>query len=76
MTGNPELKASIDSLVRELISTQGEDGYLGPFPRSRRLTGTLVWDVWGHYHIIQALLMFMKTQTTGLLLMQFVKLRI
>ncbi|MFC1509078.1 beta-L-arabinofuranosidase domain-containing protein [Candidatus Omnitrophota bacterium] len=58
MTGNPELKVSIEQLVRELISTQGEDGYLGPFSRERRLTGSLVWDVWGHYHIIQALLVY------------------
>ena len=58
MTGNPELKSSIEKLVRELLATQGEDGYMGPFPRERRLTGPLVWDVWGHYHIIMALLMY------------------
>ena len=58
MTGCPELRESIDRLVRELISTQGEDGYMGPFPGERRLTGSLVWDVWGHYHIMQALLMY------------------
>lgn len=58
MTKNKELKESINRLVRELISTQGEDGYMGPFPVERRLTGPVVWDMWGHYHIIQALLMY------------------
>ena len=58
MNHNPELKASIDRLVRELIEIQGDDGYMGPFPESRRFNNDQNWDFWGHYHIIQALLMY------------------
>lgn len=61
MSRNPELKASIDNLVQELIAAQGEDGYLGPFPESGRFGNN--WDYWGHYHVIQALLMYY--QDTG-----------
>ena len=58
MTRNPELMASIDKLVRDLVETQGEDGYMGPFPKSLRFDNSSNWDFWGHYHIIQALIMY------------------
>jgi DUF1680 family protein len=45
------------AFVAELIATQAEDGYLGPFPKDRRLLGE--WDLWGHYHIMQGLLEWM-----------------
>ena len=47
--------------VADLIATQAEDGYLGPFPESQRLLGN--WDLWGHYHVMQALLLW--HQQTG-----------
>lgn len=50
------LQSLIAQVVRDLIASQGDDGYLGPFPRETRLTSDQ-WDVWGHYHWIQALLM-------------------
>ena len=40
----------------ELIACQAEDGYLGPFPENERLLKH--WDLWGHYHVMLALLMW------------------
>jgi DUF1680 family protein len=63
MTADPELGESIDRLVHRLITAQGEDGYLGPFEKSMRFYNDpsgrkCVWDYWGHYHILLALLMY------------------
>lgn len=52
----PQLRARVNATVRELISTQAKDGYLGPFPKAERLKGN--WDLWGHYHCMQALLLW------------------
>lgn len=54
---DPRQKDLIDRLVRELIASQGADGYLGPFDRQDRLTGHN-WDIWGHYWVIRALLLY------------------
>ncbi len=56
MDSDPKLKMTVSSVVRELVSCQAEDGYLGPFPRDERLLK--YWDLWGHYHVMQALLMW------------------
>ena len=40
-------------VIAELIGTQAEDGYLGPFQKEQRLLGQ--WDLWGHYHVMLAL---------------------
>lgn len=56
MSDDPRLRSEVERTVRELIATQGEDGYLGPFPKKDRLRGN--WDLWGHYHVIEALLMW------------------
>lgn len=56
MSDDPRLRAEVESVIKELISTQAEDGYLGPFPQKDRLRGN--WDLWGHYHVIEALLMW------------------
>jgi uncharacterized protein len=53
MTANPALDAVIRRTVAELIATQAEDGYLGPFPKDQRLLGQ--WDLWGHYHVLLGL---------------------
>jgi DUF1680 family protein len=47
-------------VLRELIQTQAEDGYLGPFPDKHLLDR---WDLWGHYHCMLA--MFLWHQDTG-----------
>lgn len=61
MTANARLRDYIGRVVRELIATQAEDGYLGPFRKEERLLGH--WDLWGHYHVILALLLW--HQETG-----------
>ncbi len=53
---NAELSTQTARLVAETIAHQAADGYLGPFPRSIRLKAN--WDLWAHYHLIQALLLW------------------
>ena len=55
LTGNATLRKQIRRFVSEFTQLQAEDGYLGPWPRSRRLTNRAnrtqwTWDSWGHYH--------------------------
>ena len=56
MISDPKLRALVGQVVKELIASQAEDGYLGPFPKEARLKGN--WDLWGHYHCLWALLMW------------------
>ncbi len=56
MSDDPRLRAQAAKVVAELIATQADDGYLGPFPKNVRLLKN--WDLWGHYHAIQALLLW------------------
>ena len=63
LTGDAELKACLQGFVRELVSLQAEDGYLGPWPADSRLTGSApncagTWDAWGHYHVMLGLLLW------------------
>lgn len=62
-TRDPALKASTTKFVERLLPLQAEDGYLGPFPRESRLTGTAPncpgnWDLWGHYHAMLGLMLW------------------
>ncbi len=50
------LDAVIQETIADLLSTQAEDGYLGPFRKEERLLGN--WDLWGHYHVMSALWMW------------------
>lgn len=54
MSAREDLRAHVTAFVKELIATQANDGYMGPFPKHRRLMGE--WDLWGHYHVMQGLL--------------------
>jgi hypothetical protein len=54
MSDDPDLKRTTKAVVEELLASQAKDGYLGPFPRDSRLRGN--WDLWGHYHVMMALL--------------------
>jgi uncharacterized protein len=56
MSDQPALSQQVSNVVAELIATQAEDGYLGPFPKATRLKAN--WDLWGHYHVMQALMMW------------------
>jgi uncharacterized protein len=56
MTEDPRLFSRVREVVQALISLQSDDGYLGPFPKDIRLLKN--WDLWGHYHLITALLMW------------------
>ena len=64
LTRDPRLARQIERFVESLVAAQDDDGYLGPFPRSERLSGTILdgkgrtWDLWGHYHAILGLLLW------------------
>ena len=58
MSDDPRLDAQIRDFVAELISTQADDGYMGPFPRDQRLLGN--WDLWGHYHVMLGLYLWYR----------------
>ena len=53
---DPRLRQQVSNVVAEFIATQADDGYLGPFPKNIRLLKN--WDLWGHYHAIEALLLW------------------
>lgn len=65
LTGDPRLKATLQTFVDDMAARQDPDGYLGPFPKANHLTGWApntwgnggaTWDAWGHYHAIVGLL--------------------
>jgi DUF1680 family protein len=62
-TDDPALKAATAQFVERLLPLQAADGYLGPFPKESRLTGTAPncpgnWDLWGHYHAMLGLMLW------------------
>jgi len=56
MVDDPAFDEFLRDLIAEFISTQAEDGYLGPFRKEERLLGH--WDLWGHYHCMLGLMMW------------------
>ncbi len=64
LTRDAALEAHLRTFVRELVTMQDEDGYLGPWPREFRFklgapnSPEIVWDAWGHYHITIGLLLW------------------
>ena len=56
LSENPDLRRQTAEVVAELITMQADDGYLGPFPKEIRLKAN--WDLWGHYHCIEGLLLW------------------
>jgi len=56
LSDRASLRALASDVVAQLIATQADDGYLGPFRKPERLRGH--WDLWGHYHALLALLMW------------------
>ena len=61
MTRSDELDRLVRRVIDEVIAGQDADGYIGPFKKNERLLGQ--WDLWGHYHVMLALLMY--HQDTG-----------
>lgn len=66
-TGDKALKEYAVQFIGELLALQGEDGYMGCFPKETRFTEYFAhdpkhrpatWDAWGHYHIMYALLLW------------------
>ena len=64
LSGDVRLRRHLQEFVEELVKLQGEDGYLGPFPKGSRLTGKApnlkdgTWDAWGHYHAMLGLMLW------------------
>ncbi len=58
LTRDPALKKSVSTFVKDLISTQRADGYLGPFPAAEGMVGKGRWDLWGQYHVMLGLLLW------------------
>jgi DUF1680 family protein len=67
LSHDPELRRRIEWFVPQLLAGQAEDGYLGPWPKENRLTGSApnigakggpTWDAWGHYHVMLGLLLW------------------
>ncbi|MEE8451560.1 MAG: beta-L-arabinofuranosidase domain-containing protein, partial [Thermoguttaceae bacterium] len=56
MSDDEELERTVAAVVEDLIASQADDGYLGPFPEDTRLLAN--WDLWGHYHCMLALMMW------------------
>lgn len=56
MSESPKLRQTVELVIKETLASQDSDGYLGPFPKAQRLLGN--WDLWGHYHIMLAMLMW------------------
>lgn len=66
-TGDDQLRDHLHRFIARLLTFQDTDGYLGPFSRGHRLTGSApniggkdggTWDAWGHYHVMLGLLLW------------------
>ena len=66
-TGDVSLHDHLHRFIAQLVALQDADGYLGPFSRGHRLTGSApniggkeggTWDAWGHYHTMLGLLLW------------------
>jgi DUF1680 family protein len=71
LTDDDRLREHVRWFVRELVSLQSNDGYLGPWPDGWELTGRApnpplgenqefraTWDPWGHYHVMLGLVLW------------------
>jgi len=65
ITRSRALKAHLKRFVADLIASQDTDGYLGPWPRSLRMTGEGKWDLWGQYHVMLGLYLWYRETGDG-----------
>lgn len=63
LTRDEMLRAHLHNFLYELLELQGEDGYLGPWPKEYQFFEGVIpglrevtWDAWGHYHFMLGLL--------------------
>lgn len=56
LTRSDKLARHLREFVQDLIATQGDDGYLGPWPKEQQLLGHC--DLWGHYHCMWGLVAY------------------
>ena len=56
LTHDPSLRKTVAGFAAELAASQTDDGYMGPFPKDKRMIGPGVWDLWGQYHCMLGLL--------------------
>ncbi len=72
LTRDPKLKSYLQKFVDELTSLQAEDGYLGVYDKSDRLSckvpkekyngiWEVTWDLWGHYFSMMGLTLWYET---------------
>lgn len=61
-SGDARLKAMIDRMVRELLATQLDDGYLGTYTDDKRWTS---WDVWSHKYDLIGLMAYYRATGEG-----------
>lgn len=54
-TGDEELLSKIRATVKDILSTQTEDGCISSYPAERQLGG---WDVWGRKYILAGLIRY------------------
>lgn len=52
-SGDEVLKAKIAASVKEVVSNQESDGYIGNYPKDRRASGG--WDLWGNKYTMLGL---------------------
>jgi uncharacterized protein len=61
MSDDTRLRDTAAKVVARIIELQGDDGYLGPWPREEQLRRH--WDLWENYHVMLGLLVW--SEQTG-----------
>ena len=57
LSNDKRLRDTTARVMRDLIRTQADDGYLGPFSDKHLLDR---WDLWGHYHCMLAMCLWYR----------------
>jgi len=65
LSRDAELRDHLRQFVSDLIASQDADGYMGPWPRARRMVGEGLWDLWGQYHCMLGLYLWYRETGDG-----------